>query len=183
MLLGLNKIRSVPIAVTVIQASPCWDRIAPRFAQRPALSPARRHWKTSLRYQPLTLTTLAALVPSDLPGHSLFDEGIADVPLDLEADLGWFTRVKHRSPRLELSLSFSAMRHYVVLGGPHVTLIPRCRADADAIFTRFTPKIPGHNCSLISTIPLQARSSRGPDLDLADRPFAKRELLPIHRVL
>ena len=54
--------------------------------------PLYRHrggiWKKSLRYQPLTLTTLAALVPTDVPAElELIDEGIADVKLDLEADL------------------------------------------------------------------------------------------------
>ncbi len=54
--------------------------------------PLYRHrggiWKKSLRYQPLTLTTLAALVPDDVPTElELVDEGIADVPLNLKADL------------------------------------------------------------------------------------------------
>ena len=51
--------------------------------------PLYRHrggiWKKSLRYQPLTLTTLAALIPKDVPCDvRLIDEGIADVPLDLQ---------------------------------------------------------------------------------------------------
>ena len=54
--------------------------------------PLYRHrggiWKKSLRYQPLTLTTLAAYIPPELNADvQLIDEGIADVPLDLEADL------------------------------------------------------------------------------------------------
>src|SRR5690349_9655347 len=54
--------------------------------------PLYRHrggvFRKSLRYQPLTLTTLAALVPPELSaGLQLVDEGIQDVPLDLEADL------------------------------------------------------------------------------------------------
>src|SRR2546425_3499226 len=54
--------------------------------------PLYRHrggiWKKSLRYQPLTLTTLAALIPAELRAEvQLFDEGITDVPLDLDADL------------------------------------------------------------------------------------------------
>ena len=54
--------------------------------------PLYRHrggiWRKSLRYQPLTLTTLAALIPSDWAADiQLFDEGIMDVPLDLDADL------------------------------------------------------------------------------------------------
>ena len=52
--------------------------------------PLYRHrggiWKKSLRYQPLTLTTLAAYVPPELDAEvQLIDEGIADVPLELEA--------------------------------------------------------------------------------------------------
>ena len=39
-------------------------------------------FKKSLRYQPLTLTTLAALVPADLQASiALHDEGIAPCPL------------------------------------------------------------------------------------------------------
>jgi hypothetical protein len=60
--------------------------------------PLYRHrggiWKKSLRYQPLTLTTLAALIPSELPVDlQLIDEGIADVPLDLKADLIGLTAI------------------------------------------------------------------------------------------
>ncbi len=48
--------------------------------------PLYRHrggiWHKSLRYQPLTLTTLAALIPPELRVELLlFDEGIVDVPL------------------------------------------------------------------------------------------------------
>ena len=54
--------------------------------------PLYRHrggiFKRSLRYQPLTLTTLAALVPQDLDARvEVYDEGIEDVPQDLDADL------------------------------------------------------------------------------------------------
>jgi hypothetical protein len=63
--------------------------------------PLYRHrggiWRKSLRYQPLTLTTLAALVPEDVPARlQLFDEGIADVPLDLQADLVGLTVITGR---------------------------------------------------------------------------------------
>src|SRR3954452_17123562 len=55
-------------------------------------APLYRHrggiWRKSLRYQPLTLTTLAALIPPELRVDlQLFDEGIMDVPLDLDFDL------------------------------------------------------------------------------------------------
>ena len=45
-------------------------------------------FKKSLRYQPLTLTTLAALVPPELDVQiEVYDEGIQDVPQQLDADL------------------------------------------------------------------------------------------------
>ena len=52
--------------------------------------PLYRHkggiFKKSLRYQPLTLTTLAALIPNDLNAVvQLVDEGIEEIPEDLEA--------------------------------------------------------------------------------------------------
>ncbi len=54
--------------------------------------PLYRHrggiFRRSLRYAPLTLTTLASLVPSELnPEFILVDEGIDDVDLDLRADV------------------------------------------------------------------------------------------------
>src|ERR1700726_3582626 len=54
--------------------------------------PLYRHrggiFKKSLRYQPLTLTTLAALIPPELNADvQLFDEGIAELPLNIDADL------------------------------------------------------------------------------------------------
>ena len=54
--------------------------------------PLYRHrggiFRKSLRYAPLTLTTLAALVPDDLHARvDLIDEGIRDVDPGLEADL------------------------------------------------------------------------------------------------
>ena len=47
------------------------------LAQGAALPPSRRDLPESLRYQPLTLTTLAALVPPELDAgtRTLIDEG------------------------------------------------------------------------------------------------------------
>ena len=102
--------------------------------------PLYRHhggiWRKSLRYQPLTLTTLAALVPSELPVElQLFDEGIADVPLDLDADLIGLTVITGTAARAyELANHFRSRGVTVVLGGPHVTLIPEDAAPhADAV--------------------------------------------------
>src|SRR4051812_35941088 len=83
-------------------------------------------FRKSLRYQPLTLTTLAALVPAELDVElRLIDEGISDVPDNLEADLVGLTVITGTAPRAyELARQFRARGMTVVLGGPHVTLIP-----------------------------------------------------------
>src|SRR5215470_11595678 len=104
--------------------------------------PLYRHrggiWKKSLRYQPLTLTTLAALVPPEIPAElRLFDEGICDVPLALDADLIGLTVITGTARRAyELADRFRRRGATVVLGGPHVTLIPEdAEPHADAIVT------------------------------------------------
>lgn len=93
-------------------------------------------FKKSLRYQPLTLTTLAALVPEDLGAEiELYDEGIEAVPYTVDADLIGMTVITGTASRAyELSKQFRAQGKTVVLGGPHVTLLPKEAAEhADAI--------------------------------------------------
>src|SRR5690348_4615901 len=93
-------------------------------------------FKKSLRYQPLTLTTLAALAPPELSiDFVLYDEGIGEVPLDVEADLVGLTVITGSAMRAyELARHFRARGIAVVLGGPHVTLMPEEAIEhADAI--------------------------------------------------
>jgi radical SAM superfamily enzyme YgiQ (UPF0313 family) len=102
--------------------------------------PLYRHrggiWKKSLRYQPLTLTTLAALIPPELEiDLQLIDEGIADVPDDLDVDLVGLTVITGTAVRAyALADRLRARGIAVVLGGPHITLIPDdAQPHADAI--------------------------------------------------
>jgi radical SAM superfamily enzyme YgiQ (UPF0313 family) len=83
-------------------------------------------FKKSLRYQPLTLTTLAALVPPELGATiTLCDEGIEAIPERLDADLVGLTVITGTAARAyELAARFRAQGKTVVLGGPHVTLLP-----------------------------------------------------------
>lgn len=93
-------------------------------------------FKKSLRYQPLTLTTLAAYVPAELGATvELIDEGIEQIPSDLQADLIGMTVITGTSTRAyELALQFRRRGITVVLGGPHVTLLPEeAMEHADAI--------------------------------------------------
>jgi radical SAM superfamily enzyme YgiQ (UPF0313 family) len=147
--------------------------------------PLYRHrggiWRKSLRYQPLTLTTLAALIPPELPvALQLFDEGIADVPLDLDADLVGLTVITGTARRAyELAGHFRKRGITVVLGGPHVTLIPDDAAPhADAIVVGYAEDSWPQLLRDYAAGELKPRYDQAPGLDLADRPFARRELLP-----
>ena len=147
--------------------------------------PLYRHrggiWKKSLRYQPLTLTTLAALIPDDVP-HSieLFDEGITDVPRDLDVDLIGLTVITGTAMRAyELADHYRARGVTVVLGGPHVTLIPDdAQPHADAIVVGYAEDTWPQLLRDFTAGQLQPRYAQSPGLSLAGRPFARRDLLP-----
>lgn len=152
--------------------------------------PLYRHrggiWKKSLRYQPLTLTTLAALIPQELPVTlELIDEGIADVPLDLEADLIGLTVITGTATRAyELADHFRARGITVVLGGPHVTLIPDdAEPHADAIVIGYAEDTWPQLLRDFAAGALQKRYQQSPGLDLGGRPFARRDLLPSRHFL
>jgi radical SAM superfamily enzyme YgiQ (UPF0313 family) len=152
--------------------------------------PLYRHrggiWKKSLRYQPLTLTTLASLIPPEIPVDlQLFDEGIADVPLDLDADLVGLTVLTGTAMRAyELADHFRRRGIKVVLGGPHITLIPDdAQPHADAIVVGYAEDSWPQLVRDFANGQLQSRYDQSPGLDLANRPFPRRDLLPSHRFL
>src|SRR5215210_2323150 len=83
-------------------------------------------WKKSLRYAPLTLTTLAALVPEELDAEVVVvDEGIHDIDWNAEADIVGISAITGTAPRCyELAGHFRKRGVPVVLGGVHPTLVP-----------------------------------------------------------
>src|ERR1044071_4739847 len=89
--------------------------------------PLYRHrggiWRKSLRYMPLTLPTLASLVPGELGAKVIcIEEGIGDVDLGMSADLIGMTVITGTANRAyELAAHFRRRRIPVVMGGPHVT--------------------------------------------------------------
>lgn len=147
--------------------------------------PLYRHrggiWRKSLRYQPLTLTTLAALIPPDLPHTvSCIDEGIADVPLDLDVDLVGLTVITGTAVRAyALADHFRSRGITVVLGGPHVTLIPEdAQPHADAVVLGYAEDTWPQLLRDAAAGALRPRYTMAPDLSLAGRPFPRRDLLP-----
>jgi radical SAM superfamily enzyme YgiQ (UPF0313 family) len=152
--------------------------------------PLYRHrggiFKRSLRYAPLTLTTLAALVPPELEAEiTLVDEGIADVDPDLDADLVGLTVITGTAVRAyELAAHFRRRGIPVVLGGPHVTLVPDdAQPHADAIVVGYAEDTWPELLRDAAAGRLRARYVQQPGLSLANRPFARRDLLPRGRFI
>lgn len=136
-------------------------------------------FKKSLRYQPLTLTTLASLIPEDLNVEmELIDEGISDVPETLEADLIGMTVITGTAKRTyELAKRFREQGITVVLGGPHVTLLPEeAGLHADAICIGYAEDTWPELLQDYAQGSLKKTYTQVADLSLQDRPFAKREL-------
>lgn len=138
-------------------------------------------FKQSLRYMPLTLPTLAALVPEEIGAQvTCIDEGIADVDLNLETDLVGMTVITGTAPRAyQLSEHFRRRKIPVVLGGPHVTLVPDdAQPNADSIVVGYAEKEWPRLLRDFAAGRLQPRYTQSPDLELAGYPLPDRSVLP-----
>src|SRR6476646_3117992 len=83
-------------------------------------------FKTSLRYAPLTLTTLAALVPPEFNAEiTIRDEGVQPLDLHCPHSLVGITAITGTSLRAyDIADQLRARGHTVVIGGVHATLLP-----------------------------------------------------------
>lgn len=93
-------------------------------------------FRRSLRYAPLTLTTLAALTPDHFNAEiTLQDEGIGRLDLDFEADIVGISAITGTSQRAyDIADQLRARGLCVVLGGVHPTLLPEEAAEhADVV--------------------------------------------------
>ena len=100
-------------------------------------------FKTSLRYAPLTLSTLAALAPAELEADiTLQDEGVQPLDLDFDADLVGITAITGTALRAyDIADALRSRGHTVVLGGVHPTLLPEEAAPhADALVLGYAEK-------------------------------------------
>jgi len=100
-------------------------------------------FKRSLRYAPLTLTTLAALVPGDLATEVVIqDEGVQPLELDFEADLVGLSAITGTSLRTyAIADRLRARGHTVVIGGVHATLLPdEAARHADAVVVGYAER-------------------------------------------
>lgn len=146
--------------------------------------PLYRHrggiFKKNLRYAPLTLTTLASLVPTSIQADiEIIDEGIEDVDLDLQADLIGMTVITGNAVRAyELADHFRARKIPVVLGGPHVTLVPDdAQPHADCIVVGYAEEAWPKLLVDFTRGTLKPRYNQGPGFNLENLPFPRRDLL------
>lgn len=97
-------------------------------------------FKRPIRYAPLTLTTLAALIPKEVEAEvEIIDEGVESLPEELQADLVGITAITGTSMRAYAIADKVRQKGIpVVLGGVHATLMPQEAAQhADSVVTGF----------------------------------------------
>ena len=137
-------------------------------------------FKRSLRYAPLTLTTLAALVPEEFDAEiTIQDEGVEPLDLNFSADLVGITAITGTALRAyKIADELRSRGHKVVLGGVHPTLLPDEAAEhADAVVTGYAERAWVELLRDFAAGKLQRRYSYPTGRDLSGVPIARRDLL------
>ena len=150
--------------------------------------PLYRHrigsWRKSMRYMPLTLTTLAALIPPEIEAElTLVDEGIQDVDFDLDVDLVGISIITGSSARgYEIADAYRKRGVPVVLGGPHPTLLPDEAAEhSDSVVVGYAEKTWPELLRDFAAGSMQSRYEPVLPYDLSGLPLPRRDLLPENR--
>lgn len=140
----------------------------------------------SLHYAPLTLTTLAALVPVELDAQvDIYDETAEKIPLELEHDLICITCITGTSSRCyEYARYFKSKGKTVVLGGVHPSLMPEeASQHADVVMVGFSEFTFPQMLMDYKNGTLKAQYVQGFDYTIDNRPIPRRELLKKNRYI
>jgi len=130
---------------------------------------------------PLTFPTLVALIPKDIPVDVVcYDEGIEDIPDEIDADLIGMTVITGCAPRTyELSRHFRSQGIPVVLGGPHITLAPdEAQNHADAIVVGYAEEEWPKLLRDFMNGTMKQRYTQSDTLSLETSPLPDRKILP-----
>lgn len=139
-----------------------------------------------IHYAPLTLTTLAALVPAELNAELVIhDETAAAIPLDCDADLICITAITGTAMRAYAFADwFRSQGRTVVLGGVHPTMLPNeAQQHADAVVTGFSEQTFPRLCRDFAAGRLQPRYAQNADYTIVGKPTPRRDLLIRHRYI
>ena len=140
----------------------------------------------SLHYAPLTLTTLAALVPEELNAEVvIYDETAEHIPLDLDADLICMTAITGTSSRVYAYADyFRALGRTVVLGGVHPTMLPdEAALHADAVITGFAEQSFPQMLRDYAAGKLQPRYWQSAEFNFTNQPTPHRHMLKKRRYI
>lgn len=140
----------------------------------------------SLHYAPLTLTTLAALVPEDVDAEvKIYDETAEKIPLNIDAELIGITCITGTAPRCYTYADyFRKMGKTVFIGGVHPSMLPEEAAShADVVFTGFSEQT--FPQFIHDYIKGEYRSiyRQNDDFTIVGRPTPRRELLKSNRYI
>lgn len=141
-------------------------------------------FKQSLRYAPLTLSTLAALVPEEFGATiTLQDEGVQPLNLDFEADVVGITAITGTSLRAyAVADELRQKGHTVVIGGVHATLLPdEAARHADALVLGYAEKSWPRLLRDFAAGRLEPRYTQATGRVLEGVPVARRDLLQRRR--
>jgi len=134
----------------------------------------------SLHYAPLTLTTLAALVPEELNAEVVIhDETAGRIPLELDADMVCITCITGTSSRCYAYADyFRSLGKTVVLGGVHPTMMPEeAGGHADVVVTGFAEQSFPKMLMDYKTGTLKPRYVQNSDFTIENKVIPKREML------
>lgn len=140
----------------------------------------------SLHYAPLTLTTLAALVPEDIEADiKIYDETAGRIPLNLDADLIGITCITGTAPRCYAYADYFRKKgKTVMLGGVHPSMLPNETAQhADVVFTGFSEQTFPQAIRDYLNGSLKKFYHQNKDFSIVGRPFPRRELLNSKRYI
>lgn len=134
----------------------------------------------SLHYAPLTLTTLAALVPEELNAEVvIYDETAGKIPLDIDAQIVCITCITGTSMRCyAYGDYFRSIGKTVVLGGVHPTMLPdEAQEHADVVMTGFSEQTFPQMLMDYKNGCLKNRYVQGQDYTIENRVIPRRDLL------
>lgn len=140
----------------------------------------------SLHYAPLTLTTLAALVPEDVNAEiAIYDETAGKIPLTIDADLIGITCITGTAPRCYAYADYFRKKGKTVfMGGVHPSMLPQeAAAHADVVFTGFSEQTFPQFIHDYVNGNYQKLYRQNPDFTIEGRPFPRRDLLNSKRYI